>query len=113
VFASLSSVYIFILCLDLHRLFTDAPAKVQPARKSATPIGVNLRESNLYSASHATTTRQKPELYQEVKQYMIALYSANAIQHSRCCSGLAWRFVFQWDSRQFWVRVVKGDDWPG
>jgi hypothetical protein len=46
------------------------------ARKGATPIGVNLRESNPYSASHATTTKQKPELYQKVKQYMIVLFNA-------------------------------------
>jgi hypothetical protein len=46
------------------------------ARKGATPIGVNSRESNLYSASHATTTKQKRELYQEVKQYMMVLFNA-------------------------------------
>jgi hypothetical protein len=52
------------------------PGKGATARKVATPIGVNSRESNPYSASHATTTKQKPELYQEVKQYMMVLFNA-------------------------------------
>jgi hypothetical protein len=47
------------------------------ARQGATPIGLNLTESNPYSTSHATTTKQKPEFYQEVKQYMIGLVNAS------------------------------------
>jgi hypothetical protein len=46
------------------------------AREVATPIGVNLRESNPCSVRHATTTKQKPELYQEVKQHMTVLFNA-------------------------------------
>jgi hypothetical protein len=40
--------------------YRDA-CKFATARKGTTPIGGNLRESNVDSASHTTPTGQKPE----------------------------------------------------
>jgi hypothetical protein len=49
--------------------------KVVALQKGGNADRRTLRESNSYFPRHATTTKQKSELYQELQQYMIVIFN--------------------------------------